>query len=130
MNIFRRSLLASPLVLVVVLLAACGQQGPSSASSVYAAKNAYEAALIGAVTYNNLPRCGAPTSPPVCSDQSAVGAIRKANDAARTTLDAAEKTVRDPTVTADTKAAVVLGATNAVSALQAILAIYAPRKGA
>lgn len=118
------------LAMAALALAACGDKAPSPASQVYAAKNAYEAALIGAVAYNNLPRCGTPTSPPACSDQAAVGAIRKANDAARTTLDAAEKTVRDPTVNADVKAAIVVGATNAVSALQAILAIYAPKKGA
>lgn len=108
-------------------LAACQQQGPSAPSAVYATKNAYEAALIVAVQYNNLPRCGAPTSPPLCSDQAAVEAIRKANVATRTALDAAEKTARDPAVSADAKAAVVLSANNAVAALQAILALYAPK---
>ena len=116
--------------LLAFCLAACQQQGPSSASSVYAAKNAYEAALIVAVNYNKLPRCGMPTSPPLCSDQAAVEAIRKANVAARTTLDAAEKTVRDPAAQADTKTAVAMAANDTVSAMQAILALYAAKTGA
>jgi len=97
---------------------------PSSASQVYAAKNTYEAALILAVNYNNLPRCGAPTSPPLCSDTNAVAVIRKANDAARKALDGAEKTVRDPNLTTDAKTGAVVIATNAVTTLQGIIALY------
>jgi hypothetical protein len=100
---------------------------PSSASQVYAAKNAYEAALVVAVQYNNLPRCGKPTSPPICSEQSGIDAIRKANTAARTALDAAEKTVRDPAASASATAAASLAATNAVTAMQSILTLYSQK---
>ena len=80
-----------------------------------------------AVTYNNLPRCGAPTSPPVCSDPGAIIAIRKANTAAQAALDAAETTVRTPGVTASVATAATVSATNAVAALQSILTLYAPK---
>lgn len=121
--------------LAIVLLLAVGACAattsmPSSASQVYAAKNAYEAALIVAVHYNALPRCGAPTSPPLCSDASAVAAIRKANVAAQAALDAAETTVRTPGITSSVAAAAVTAATNAVTALQSILTLYAPKTGA
>lgn len=112
------------------VLVACQQTGPSPSSAVYAAKNGYEAALVVAVTYNKLPRCGTPTSPPLCSDQAAVNAIRKASDATATAIDAAEKTVRDPAINADIKSAATLSATNALTALQTILALYVTPKPA
>lgn len=116
---------------VAVALTGCSltpQEGkPTPAALVYATKNSYEAALIVAVRYNELPRCGAPTSPPLCSDAGAVTLIRKSNDAARITLDAAEATARDPKITEGTKEASVTAAVNAVAALQAILALYSPK---
>jgi len=119
------------LIAIVALLAvgACAAtpSTPSSASQIYAAKNTFEAALIVGVRYNALPRCGAPTSPPLCSDASAVAAIRKANVAAQAALDAAETTVRTPGVTSSVAAAAVVAATNAVGAMQAILNLYAPK---
>lgn len=119
-------------IATLLLLGACAASPstPSSASQIYAAKNAYEAALIVAVQYNNLPRCGTPTSSSLCSDASAVTAIRKANVAAQAALDAGETTVRTPGVTSSVSAAAVVAATNAVSAMQAILNLYAPKKGA
>lgn len=116
------------ILLAVLLLAACsGQQKPSAANQVFAAWNAYEAALIVAVRYNELPRCGRPSSPPLCSDAAIVAQVRTANGAARAALDAAEKTVRDPTLRDDVKLAAVEGATNAIAALQAILTLYVPK---
>ena len=117
-------------ILALLMVAACNpttSNVPSPAASVYAAKNAYEAALIAAVTYNNLPRCGAPTSPPVCSDAGAIIAIRKANTAAQASLDAAETTVRTAGVSTNAATAAVTAATNAVAALQAILTLYSPK---
>lgn len=117
-----RILLAT--ILIAFGLSACQTPAPSPSSAVYATKNAYEAALVVAVTYNKLPRCTAPSAQMLCSDQGAVNAIRKASDATATAIDAAEKTVRDPAINADIKSAATLSATNALAALQAILALY------
>lgn len=120
-------------LLSLALLAGClttgGDTKPSPAALAYATKNSYEAALIVAVRYNELPRCGKSTSPPLCSDQAAVETIRKANAAARVALDKAEKIVRDPALKDDAKATAVAAAVEAVDALKAILTIYAPKGG-
>lgn len=120
------------ILLAALTLGACQAtpSTPSSASQVYAAKNTYEAALILAVQYNSLPRCGAATSPPLCSDTNALAVIRRANTAARTALDGAEKTVRDPSLTADAKSGAVVIATNAVAVLQGVITLYYSPKGA
>ncbi len=110
-------------------LAACaqtptGEGSGSAATSVYQTKLAYAAVLTGAVEYNKLPRCGRPTSPVLCSDQGAVEAMRKANVAARSALDAAENTVRDPAVKGNTAQLAVTAAGNAVDSFKEIVALY------
>jgi hypothetical protein len=96
----------------------------SAANRVYAAKVGYTAVLTAAVTYNNLPRCGAPTSPPVCSQASVVDQLRKANSAAVATLDSAETVVRTPNVNQDVVEFSVVSAENAVKTVQSIVKVY------
>lgn len=124
--------IVSALMLGLMLaLGACAPSAPgggSPATVVLQAQLAYAIPLTAAVEYNNLPRCGRPTSPPLCSDQNAVEEMRKANVAARATLDAAERTVRDPAATADVKAMIATGAVNSVDAFKAIVALYGKRK--
>lgn len=111
----------------ILLLPGCNttpaSSSPSPQNAVFAAKNAYEAALIVAVRYAETPRC--PVGAPICSDQKVVEIIRTSNNSARTALDAAEKTVRDPAFNTDTKTAAATAATNAVTAMQSILNLYA-----
>lgn len=114
-------------LLAALVLTGCGEKAPATPSpqnAVFAAKNTYQAALIVAVRYNELPRCGRPTSPPVCSDQSAVDVIRKANNSASSALDVAEDVVRNPAFADATKADSADAAVKAVSAMQAIITVY------
>lgn len=108
--------------ILLLLLAGCASNSPSPATTVYASKSTYEAALALAVAYAELPRC-APDAPPLCSDTSAVATIRTANTAARATLDAAENTVRSAPSTDAARMAVV-AASNAVDAFSKIVALY------
>jgi hypothetical protein len=120
-----RAFFLVPLLLLIAACAAPVKDGAGSpATTVYQAKLAYAAVLTGAVEYNALPRCDRPTSPPLCSSQSAVEAMRKANLAARSTLDSAEKTARDPAVKGDTLALAATAAVNAVDSFKTVVALY------
>lgn len=116
-------------LLLVGLVAACANQntGPSPANIVYAAKQTFVGAQTLAIQYVSLPRCGQPSSPPLCSDQGVVDAIKKGNNDAVIALDAAEKTVRDPNASGSVVNAAVVGAQNAVAAFTAI--VNANKKG-
>lgn len=113
-------------LLAAFAIAGCAakEATPSPASAVFAAKNAYEAALIVAVRYNELPRCGRPASPPICSDTEAVAVIRKANTSARSALDVAEDVTRNAAFSAVAKTDSADAAVKAVAAMQAILEVY------
>lgn len=118
----RAFLFAVTLVFMLTVAACGGQSGlPSPANTVFAAKNTFVGLQTTAIQYTSLPRCGAPTSPPLCSDQATVLTIRKLNNDAVTTLDAAEKTVRDPTSSTSAQQAAANSSTNAVGALQTVL---------
>lgn len=110
----------------LALLAGCatGATGatPSQQNVVLASKNSLVGAQTLAIQYTSLPRCGAPTSPPLCSDAAVVTGIRKANSDAVVALDAAEKAVRDPTATSSAINEAIAAATNAITALQTIVA--------
>ena len=97
---------------------------PSAQNDVFAAKTAYGAALTLAVAYNGLPRCGTPTSPPLCSDQAVVLQLRKADQVASLALDQAEAVVRNPLSSASLIAAAVQSASGAVKTLQMIEQTY------
>lgn len=109
-----------------LFLPACAGQdkGPSPANIVYAAKQSLVAAQTIAIQYTSLPRCGKPTSPPLCSDESAVAAIRKANADAVLALDRAEAVVRDPNATSSALNLAVSSVTAAVAAFKGIVEIH------
>lgn len=109
---------------MALFVAACGGLSPSAQSDVYSAKTAYGAALTLAVAYNKLPRCGAPTSSPLCSDQAAVLQLRKADSVAALALDQAEAVVRNPASSSSLIAAAVQSATGAVKVLQQVETTY------
>jgi alkylhydroperoxidase family enzyme len=114
----RRNLILAGLAL---LLAGCTIGEPRSpAAMVFDIRAAYDTGVLApAVAYASLPRCPAV---PACADPSVVVVIRKADAAALSALDGAEKTVRDhPDLDA---AAAIDAARNAVKAAQQILAIY------
>ena len=120
-----------PILIVAALagiLAAggCSSSGsaPSPQADVYAAKASYGAALTVAVRYNGLPRCGAPTSPPICSDAAVVLQLRRADAVASVALDQAESVVRSPLSSASLIAAAAQSATGAVKVLQAVITSY------
>jgi hypothetical protein len=120
-----RNILIASLALFLASCGGAGQSGsPSPASSVFAAKTAYVGALGLAVKYNALPRCGAPTSPPICSDASVVLQLRKADQAAGAALDGAETIVRTPGVKDSVAIAAARSATEAVKLLQTVLVTY------
>jgi len=95
-----------------------------AAATVYATKTGYAAVLTVAVAYNELPRCGQPTSPKLCSDVAVVTQLRRADAAASATINAAESAVRtmgsQPTVIN----AAVISAADALKAYQAIVNTY------
>ncbi len=76
-------------------LSSCMAATPQTpAQVVFAAKNAYNAALLVAVTYKELPGCQLLSHPPVCSDPAIVKSLQDKDDIAAPALDAAEKAVR------------------------------------
>lgn len=86
----------------------------------YAAKLTFQGALIVAVAYIELPRCGRPTSPTVCSQQSVVDIMRNSIKAADAGTQAAEDAARTLTADSTTLSALVTAAEKSVTALQAI----------
>lgn len=101
------------------LLAACAVSPQTPAQSVFLIKNDYQAALTVAVAYKNLPPCGQPASPVICSDAKVVAQLQKADDVAYPALQAAETTARTPGAGANAATAIV-AAQQAVAALTAI----------
>ena len=109
--------------LSMLLLAACGSlTGTTPAGDVYAVRSGYNVVLTAAVAYVELPRCGAPTSPRLCSEPKVAEQLVKADLAAKATLDAAENVARN-TPGADARTAIA-AANEAISAVAAILAVY------
>lgn len=78
------------------------------------AKLTFEAALIGIVAYIERPRCGRPTSPVLCSQQTIVDVMRTAIKATDLTTQAGEDAAR--TITGDTTVAAALVAASTKSA--------------
>ncbi len=108
-----------------LLLAACAGITPNKA--VFDARGAYDVLLNGAAAYSTLPRCEEQNAPKICSKQAVVDQMRKADAAAKATLDAAEDTVRNhPDMNAS---AAIAAAQNAVTALSVIFDVYGIKKG-
>ena len=103
-------------------LAACQASTPPT-SAVLASMTSYQAALVLAVKYNQLPRC-AEDGPTLCSDAAVVKQLRMADDAALAALEAAQNVVLTPGASDSAIAAAQASAGQAVTAFQSILAIY------
>ena len=114
-----------PLLLAMVAtlsLAACQASTPPT-SAVLASMTSYQAALVLAVKYNQLPRC-VEDGPTLCSDAAAVKQLRMADDAALAALKAAQNVVLTPGVSDSAVAAAQASAGQAVTAFQSILVLY------
>lgn len=109
-------------LLLSLALTACATTPDTStttpAQAVFQVKSSLNAALTVAVAYRNLPACGAPTSPPLCSKPETVEKVRQAANSAAAALTAAENTVRSPGAGVNPQTAVV-------AAQQALLALTA-----
>lgn len=119
------------LAATALLLTACAGSslfsGDNPQKAVFDARGAYGVLLNGAASYSTLTRCEAPAAPVICSKQAVVDQMRKADIAAKATLDAAEDVVRNhPDMDAGTA---VAAATNAVAAFTTIFDTYHIAKG-
>lgn len=107
--------------IVVLLLAACATGPVTLPQGAYQAQSDYIAAGKVMLAYGNLPRCGQPTSPIVCSQQSVVDQLKAADNIAYNAVVAAENTARTPGAGANLATAQT-AATEAVAALARITA--------
>lgn len=87
-------------------------------NDVYAASVGYNAVLVAVVAYNNLPRCGNPASPPICSDKAVIDQIRTSANVANTAIQNAEDLVRGASPDMTIAAAAVAAAKAAETALE------------
>ncbi len=83
------------LLVLPILLMACTKPD-TPAQDVYAAESTYAGALRLELAYSDLPRCGKPSSPPLCSDQKVLKSVRTADDAAWEAIQQAQTAVRTP----------------------------------
>lgn len=83
------------LILLPIILMSCTKPDTPQ-QAVFAAENSYAIALRAELAYSNLPRCGKPTSPIVCSDVSVIKKLQKSDDIAWIALKDAETAVRTP----------------------------------
>lgn len=115
---------------IALALGGCALLGPTKTlgttttadlqKGAYTAKLSFQAALTGAVVYIELPRCGRPTSPAICSQQSVVDIMRNAIKAADAGTQAAEDATRSLTADSTALSALVTAAEKSVVALQTI----------
>lgn len=110
----------------MLLLAACASTVPnqSPASRVFAAQADYTVMLAAAARYNELPRCGLPDSPALCSKAAVIVKIRQADIAAAAALQTAQDIVRTPGYDQVTASSAITAALRAILALQTTLATY------
>ncbi len=109
-------LIAGGLLLIMAALAACAVAPKSPAQSIYLIENNFRAALVVAVTYKELPKCGTALVK-LCSDPEVVQKLRTTYDVANASLTAAQLTVRSGGGNADLA---IKAAQQAVIALTAI----------
>jgi len=102
-----------------ISIAACAVTPQTPAQDVYAIQGDYAAALSVAVAYKQLPACGQPTSPVLCSDKAVVAKLQAADDAAYAALTAAQNIVRTPGAGLNAQTAI----TAANQAVQALITI-------
>lgn len=83
------------------LVACSGQTVPPADAElpdriVYRTQGYYNAAVAAETAYAKLPACGAPTSPPLCSDSSVKKKVRKIDEMAYAAIKEAQVAVRTP----------------------------------
>lgn len=96
----------------------------AAAKSAYVAKSTYAGLLTVAVAYNERPRCGTPTSPPLCSDAEVVAQLRRASAAADAATQAAENAVRTMGAKPTIVQTAVTAAEQSLAAMNTIVTVY------
>ncbi len=99
---------------------------PSKAA--YSAKVTYDAALVLATQYANLPRCGTPKSPPLCSDRAVLDTMLKLSDAANKATQGAEDAVRSLGAKPALVRVAIEGANKSVDVFKQVAQTYAGGK--
>lgn len=79
----------------LLFLVACATP-ETLAQSVFLAESDYVAALKVELAYSNLPRCGKPDSPVICSDVDIMKKMQKMDNVAWEAIQQAQKAVRTP----------------------------------
>lgn len=102
-------------LLLLLFVTACSVAPKSPAQSIYLIENNFRAALVIAVTYKELPKCG--TGIQLCSNPVVVKKLQTTYDVANASLKAAQLTVRSGTGNAEIA---ITAAQQAVIALTAI----------
>jgi hypothetical protein len=108
--------------LPALALAACSSIAIETPEQIVLSAGKVEIVANKAVTeYKMLPRCGGMVMVPLCSTQANADLADKVLDAAATTIDAAELTVRDPRFAGDTATKAAVAAQNAAAAALEII---------
>lgn len=97
-------------ILCASLVVACTTPD-SPAQAVYLAQSQYASALRLELAYSNLPRCGKPDSPKLCSDVNVIRKLQKADDLAWSAIKEAQTAVRTPNFGKDKITTIVSSAT-------------------
>lgn len=105
------------ITLLLLGVVACAVAPKSPAQSIYSIENNFRAALVIAVTYKELPKCGTTAVKQLCSDPKVVEKLRTTYDVANASLTAAQLTVRSGQGNAELA---ITAAQQAVIALTAI----------
>lgn len=115
-------------VLLISILTACASSPDGTtttpAQQVFQIESGFNAALTIAVAYKNLPPCGQPTSPTLCSKPETVVKVQQVANSTQAALMAAQNTVRTPGAGANAQTAIV-AARQALLALTSITATLA-----
>lgn len=119
-----KKLLTSTILAIAMAIGAfaagCATAPQNPAQAVYAAHGTYTVALTAAVKYKQLPPCGAPTSPALCSKREVVAQLQKADDVAFTALQAAQRIIRSADSGPGTIQTAIFNANQAVQAFASI----------
>lgn len=107
-------------VLFISILTACATTPDGTtttpAQQVFQIESGFNAALTIAIAYKNLPPCGQPTSPTLCSKPETVVKVQQAANSTQAALVGAQNTVRNPGAGANPQTAIF-------AAQQALLAL-------
>lgn len=99
---------------------------PSKAA--YATRAGYDAALVLATQYAQLPRCNAPAAPPLCSDRAVLDTMLQLSQAADKATLGAENAVRAFGANASLVRVAIEGAQKSVDVFNQVAQAYAAKK--